>query len=694
MNPKSEKPAATKAIEHHSIWEKLSIPLLLLLVSVLAYGVLWRRIGFYLDDWYIILFQQKFGASGFWAYFSQDRPLESIPYVFLFSFMSDTPLFWAGFAIFSRWLLSLAFWISLNKLFPKHRKVWIWAVLIFTVFPGFKNHNFSIMFSIFYLFFTCHIFSFYGMARAIENRSKAWLYALWTSLSLFLLSIGIGPVEYYFGLELFRPILLWIMHHKENPQNRKKTFKLVLLDYLPYLLLLIAFLVYRISQRSTYQYEIKLLDQLKTTPWQTIQQLATQAFHSVIDGLYWAWSEAFKQLYTHWFELNHRKLILLCAVSLPVILGALAFIFHKKRQKPDFDAKAWVLMPIGLILCVLSLIPFYAGGFRVGLAFPWNRFYLAMLPGIALFSAGFIEFFIRNNTLRYITIALLCVIGIGSHFLVRLDFISQWDKQLELWQQLTWRVPGLERGTALITADSGTVSLFSGSTLTGPLNLIYAPEDKSSEYTYYLVFMDSNQKKYIPSLEANRDILAGLRSLKFNGNTNKLLSYLQPEHGCVQVLSDGIVPSVPNLNYGIQNWQEMSEVSNLNTIIPNLKTPAQLPERYFGKTDTNQWCYYYQKADLARQLEDWDEVIGLYQQAKDAGFEPLIGSEYRVLVEAWLKSDRAENFENIKSDLEDQFPTIKNHWCTVAHELISAKVLSGSQQEFIINLNEQKQCGK
>ena len=41
-----------------------------------------------------------------------------------------------------------------------------------------------------------------------------------------------------------------------------------------------------------------------------------------------------------------------------------------------------------------------------------------------------------------------------------------------------------------------------------------------------------------------------------------------------------------------------------------------------GAEPQHGWCYFFEKADLARQLEDWAEVTRLGDQAQAAGFQP------------------------------------------------------------------------
>ena len=673
--------------------EKFRFPLFLLLLTLVTYGIFSLRLGFYLDDWYIILFKQKFGATGFWLYFSEDRPLESLPYVIFFSVFNDSPVLWALFALFMRWVFGLVFWMVLNQFFPNQRKLWNWAAIIFTVYPGFKFHNFSIMFSIFYTFFSCHLLSFYGMGKAIENRNKPWKYALWSLLGMLLVVIGIVPVEYYVGVELFRPILLWIIHARDYPKQTKKVIRLIFLDWIPYLLVLVAFLGFRISQRNAYSYEISLLDRLRATPISTLLLIGRKAVSSLIDGFFGAWIEATRLVKYEIIVGQSIPLFLLLAGSFVFLSGGLIYLYRKEKINQEFEQTSWLLIPTGLLLSLLSLIPFYAGGFEVSLGFPWNRFYLAMLPGISLFTVGVIDFFFRTDKIKNFVFSTLCVLAIGAHFFVSTEFVQHWNKQADLMRQLSWRVPALKNGTTLMTADSTIAKYFSGSALTGPVNLIYDPNNSEENYNFFVVLMDSNQAETIPPLDSPKDYSLRLRSIDFVGNTESILAYLQPERGCLQVLSDGVVPSVPGLQYGQENWQALARASNLDLVIPEPEQPIGLPERYFGTENTHQWCYFYEKADLARQSGDWEAVIDYYEEAKLQGFEPINGSEYRILVEAWLRTGRAADPATLKEQLTLAYPDIGENWCTVTNELLSSNTLPQKDRGLLTSFNTWEGCG-
>jgi hypothetical protein len=59
------------------------------------------------------------------------------------------------------------------------------------------------------------------------------------------------------------------------------------------------------------------------------------------------------------------------------------------------------------------------------------------------------------------------------------------------------------------------------------------------------------------------------------------------------------------------------------------------PDMYwFGQEPAHDWCYYYEKADLARQQGDWQKIIQLGDQAAGRGLSPLGWEEQFPFIEA------------------------------------------------------------
>jgi hypothetical protein len=84
--------------------------------------------------------------------------------------------------------------------------------------------------------------------------------------------------------------------------------------------------------------------------------------------------------------------------------------------------------------------------------------------------------------------------------------------------------------------------------------------------------------------------------------------------------------------YGV-NQEKLVAVSNPASVV--VAAAAPLPDSdIFGAEPAHTWCYYFQKADLARQSEDWDAIVELEQQAQAGGFVPGFGPELLPFIEA------------------------------------------------------------
>jgi hypothetical protein len=65
------------------------------------------------------------------------------------------------------------------------------------------------------------------------------------------------------------------------------------------------------------------------------------------------------------------------------------------------------------------------------------------------------------------------------------------------------------------------------------------------------------------------------------------------------------------------------------------EAPHTPPEIVFGPEPAHEWCYYYEKADLARQRGDWEEVLRLGAQALEKGFAPQDKIEWIPFLQAY-----------------------------------------------------------
>ena len=62
----------------------------------------------------------------------------------------------------------------------------------------------------------------------------------------------------------------------------------------------------------------------------------------------------------------------------------------------------------------------------------------------------------------------------------------------------------------------------------------------------------------------------------------------------------------------------------------------------FGLEPEHTWCYYYQKAELARQAGDWDAIRGLGAEVLSAGLKAKDRSEWLPFLMAYLQTGDSE----------------------------------------------------
>ncbi|NPV56663.1 MAG: hypothetical protein HPY76_08340 [Anaerolineae bacterium] len=85
----------------------------------------------------------------------------------------------------------------------------------------------------------------------------------------------------------------------------------------------------------------------------------------------------------------------------------------------------------------------------------------------------------------------------------------------------------------------------------------------------------------------------------------------------------------------------MLPFSNIDLISPGNATPPWL----FGDEPAHTWCYFFQKAELARQNHDWDEINRLGDEAEAGGWQASQPAEYLPFLEA---AARAGNLQDVR----------------------------------------------
>jgi tetratricopeptide (TPR) repeat protein len=87
------------------------------------------------------------------------------------------------------------------------------------------------------------------------------------------------------------------------------------------------------------------------------------------------------------------------------------------------------------------------------------------------------------------------------------------------------------------------------------------------------------------------------------------------------------------MSSAVSQYSGYGKLTNFDRIVDNGAATTVFPQA-FGSISNNNWCYYFEKADLAKQEKNWQQVISLYDQAKQKGFTPGHSVEYIPLINA------------------------------------------------------------
>ena len=620
------------------------MPLVLFGACILAYGLLIPWLGFYNEDWHVILYQKYFGAGDFTSFFNQDRPLFAYVYQVFVPIFRDSTIAWQIFALFSHFLAAICFWWLLTKLMPSRKALTTTASLFFVVYPAFQFHWFAVMYGQVFILLAIYFLSYILMIESIRARRGRVFY--WIG-ALLCLIIGIIPQENFVGLELVRPVVIGVVL-LQDAQGRGKTAKNILLHWAPYLLILIGFVFYRLGNAENYGTQLSYFKELGSNPWVAMIRQLGEIFDKTLDVTLRAWVNLLAL-----FKRDMRSVISMLMLFL-ILFGA-GFSYLRLRTKTDEKTQPYRNGPIiwiSLLATVSAMAPFIAGSIELSLDFPNNRFLLALAPGACLLLAVLVDTLLNTSRQKWILSSLLIGFAIGAQFITARSMMLTWQAQQEFFWQLSWRAPGLKANTFLAAEDLPFSRYYSGASLSAPLNLIYAPEEDAHDIPY-LITLSSKPDDMKLTFSPDLPVEFNFRSFDFSGNSSDMLLLKKSADGCLRVVTSGDDAREFNKKEGGSFWQSAIPLSNLDRIISNPENPAIPPVEYFGTENRNQWCYYFEKADLARQNQDWATTIQWYQDAQANDFKPSINSEWLPLLDAYLHTGQAGQALELTKTLPD-----------------------------------------
>jgi hypothetical protein len=283
--------------------------------------------------------------------------------------------------------------------------------------------------------------------------------------------------------------------------------------------------------------------------------------------------------------------------------------------------------------------------------------------------------------------AILIGLLIGWHNRVAFDFKAAWEKQVNLYQQLTWRAPFIEPGTAIIT-DQEILGYMGDYPTSFALNTIY--DTKSLRPSPYWFFaMSENLSTDADSLVEGTQLKAKKYASTFIGNSrDSLIIVFEPEKNqCLWILRPedaayrGFLPQI----------KTAAQVSNLSRIHDQPQTDFALFKTIVPE-ERGTWCFHYERADLARQMGDWEQVIFFWELAQRGGYAPGHGFEYIPFIQAFAHTGDWEQALALTKQSNRVSANMKTILCPVWDELVTSTLESADRDSSVSDANELLGC--
>jgi hypothetical protein len=224
--------------------------------------------------------------------------------------------------------------------------------------------------------------------------------------------------------------------------------------------------------------------------------------------------------------------------------------------------------------------------------------------GVSLLLGGLLS--LLPYRLDWVFVAVFIALAAGRQFQWSNDFRRDWNAQKNLFWQMTWRAPGLEPGTTVMMNEE--LAFYADNSIGAALNWIYAPDNHTDRVDYVLFYPTNRLGGALPSLEPGHSIKYDYLAGQFEGSTSQVVAFYYAPPGCLRLLD----PEIDPYNRLIPEDSLMREAAGLSssTLIHDDEANARMPE-IFNLEPTHGWCYYFEQADLARQVRDWKRVAEL-----------------------------------------------------------------------------------
>lgn len=652
-------------------------PVALFLIGAISYEYALMSMGYYWADWEIVMFTKLNPALQF-GYYAGDRPFPWV-YHLVYSLVGSQPIGWHIVTLFIRWAGTLFFVKAITLIWPRYKKYFLWLGALLIVYPGFLQQLQAATKARHIMTLLLFSLSIYLMALAVKRPKMAFVLFPLSWIATF---VHLFTTEYFSGLELIRPVLLWVLMAGTG-NKYLQIFRRVAITSLPYLVITAFFFWARFVYLPDILETTNRLREINTTvsgfqltSLDALLGLFNIIFLDFLHVTFQVWTDTVIDLRDFTFQRRAAWF----AFGLGVALAGIFSFFHEtdKENTPD-DSSSISIFIVGFLSFILGTLPIWAIGRALSMGNWSDRFSLAPMLGATMMVTALVIWFVRPARQK-IVLTLLLLFSIATQVWSTNTYRRDWETQLDYYWQLYWRAPTLQSGTAIFSFEQPSPSVTPWSDAGFAINVLY--HYKTSDGTLPYWFINPENEYYFQKDNLFRN---PVRNLTFIGNTSNAVAVVrQLDVSCLRVL-DEVYRYDPLLHEG---HDRLLPISNLSRIIPDPE-PVLPDADIFGPEPEHTWCYFFQKADLARQEKDWDKVLALHADAQQKGFAPRYGAEYIPFIEAYAQTGDWQKAYDLTIDADKLSSRHKRLLCL---NWVRLGELPGADMDMVRQVDETFSC--
>ena len=636
-------------------------PIFLFFICLMAFALFIPRLGFYWDDWPVIFMVSHGDLSNLQTFYLYDRPFQSFTYLLTVPMLGIDPQNWQVFALLFRFCTALSMYLVLRQVWPQRKFLAEGSALLFLVYPSFSQQSISVSYLPHFIAYTLFFLSVWFMLRAVREPKSALLY---TVLGLAAGAYQILTVEYFTGLELIRPFVLFFML-RGQAVSVAQSWRKALRHWIPYMFLLLAFAGWRLFFATIPEdpNQASLLRSFVTAPLNATISFVQEVLRDFVTILFHVWQTALNP------ELiNLADMSIVFSWGMGILAGVCVAVyliqsskFKSKVNEAKTDEWGAQAVGFGALALFLSMLPVHliqkdllAGLFA-------DRLTMPAMFGAAIFWTGLAKLVLRSHFQRVFLSAVLVGLAVGLQIRISHSYALDWQKQSRIYWQLFWRTEAVEPNTPLIFngALSGSVAEYAAS---AAINTLYNSPIENGRVNYWVFdYFDSFQGS-VEDLTADTQIEAHQRNLTFEGSISQALFLHYSSGGqCLWLLN----PQDENNLEIPTEFRQTAALANLNAINPSGGSQTIVDEEIFGEEPAQSWCYYFEKIDLARQNADWEAALSLWVEAQQKGLRPNNQVEMIPVIQTLVQTGKWQDAFDLSLTTFKRQPRVQPMLCSL-----------------------------